>query len=87
MTKDELVGVVAENILVSKKEAKDVTEELFATIKRAMKNGDSVTIRGFGTFQMKHRAEKKARIISKGETIVIPERDVPTFKASKQFFE
>ena len=45
----------------------------------------SVYLRGFGSFIVKKRAEKKARNISKNTTIVIPEHYIPSFRPSKKF--
>ena len=47
--------------------------------------GDTVTIRGFGTFQTKQRKAKPARNINTGETILVPARKVVVFKPSKDF--
>ena len=51
----------------------------------SVKIGEIVTLRGFGTFGIKHRAAKAARNITKNTTIQVPERDVPHFKPSKDF--
>lgn len=42
-------------------------------------------LRGFGTFQPKKRAEKKARNITAGTTIIVPAHEVAHFKPSKSF--
>jgi DNA-binding protein HU-beta len=44
-----------------------------------------VYLRGFGSFIVKHRAEKTARNISKNTTIVIAAHDFPSFKPAKSF--
>ncbi len=54
-------------------------------IRNSLTNGENVYLRGFGTFYRKHRAEKKARNITKNTTIVVPAHDVPAFKPSKSF--
>ncbi len=54
-------------------------------VRNSLTNGESVYLRGFGTFYRKHRAEKKARNISKNTTVVVPAHDVPAFKPSKSF--
>jgi len=50
-----------------------------------MTKNKNIYIRGFGTFLVKKRAKKTARIISKNITIIIPEHFVPIFKPSKAF--
>ena len=52
-------------------------------IKNALKRGERVELRGFGTFGVKHRKPKKARNPGTGESIFLPERHVPTFKPAK----
>ena len=48
---------------------------------------ENVYLRGFGSFIVKHRAEKTARNISKNTTIVIAAHDLPAFKPAKSFVE
>jgi DNA-binding protein HU-beta len=48
---------------------------------------ENVYLRGFGSFIVKHRAEKTARNISKNTTIVIAAHDLPAFKPAKSFIE
>ena len=46
---------------------------------------EDVYLRGFGSFIVKHRAQKTARNISKQTTIIIEAHDFPAFKPSKSF--
>ena len=46
---------------------------------------EDVYLRGFGSFIVKHRAQKTARNISKQTTIIIEAHDFPAFKPSKIF--
>ena len=55
------------------------------SVKRALEDGENVYLRGFGTFQLKQRAEKTARNITKNTTIIIPAHNVPVFMASPEF--
>lgn len=87
MTKAELSRHIAMQTGLTIKEVTDVLENFFTTIKSQVINDQSVTIRGFGSFRMKHRKEKIARDISKGTEVVIPAKDVPSFRPSKQFLE
>ena len=48
-------------------------------------NGENVYLRGFGSFTLKHRAEKVARNIIRNTTMVVPSHDIPHFKPSKNF--
>ena len=50
-----------------------------------MANGENVYLRGFGTFNLKKRAAKTARNITKKETLIVPEHFIPAFKACPEF--
>jgi DNA-binding protein HU-beta len=52
-----------------------------------MERGESIYVRGFGSFVNKKRAQKVARNISKNTAIIIDEHFVPSFKPSKQFVQ
>ena len=52
-----------------------------------MINGEEVFLRGFGSFIIKHRAEKTARNIIKNTTMVVPAHNIPAFKPAKSFVE
>ena len=55
------------------------------SVRESMIAGNEVFLRGFGSFIIKQRAEKKARNISKNTTIIIPEHNIPSFKPAKTF--
>lgn len=85
MTKAEIVNAVAKETGVEKSKVQPVVEELIKCIKGSIANGEPVYLRGFGSFIIKHRAEKTARNITKEITITIPAHDIPAFKPSKSF--
>ena len=64
-----------------------VIEGMMETIKSSMTNGEDVFLRGFGSFIIKHRAEKTARNISKNTTMIVPAHNIPAFKPAKEFVE
>ncbi|BAV95208.1 DNA-binding protein HU [Ichthyobacterium seriolicida] len=70
---------------MEKREVSVVVESFMSEIKDSLAGGDNVYLRGFGSFVIKQRAEKLARNISKNTTIIVPQRSVPVFKASKEF--
>lgn len=55
------------------------------SVKASLASGENVYLRGFGSFIVKHRAEKVARNINKNISVVVPAHDVPAFKPSKDF--
>lgn len=65
-----------------------MVESFMETIKDSLlEKKENVYLRGFGSFIVKHRAEKTARNISKNTTITIPAHDFPSFKPAKTFIE
>jgi DNA-binding protein HU-beta len=88
MTKADIINEIYDNTGVSKKEVAVVIESFMDSIKDSMLNRkENVYLRGFGSFIVKHRAEKTARNISKNTTIVIAAHDFPSFKPAKSFIE
>ena len=55
--------------------------------KDSLSKGEAVYLRGFGSFIIKHRAQKAARNITQKTTLTIPAHDIPAFKPSKSFVE
>ncbi len=87
MTKAEIVSEIAAKTGLEKQVVLTVVEGMMDTIKTSMINGNEVFLRGFGSFIIKHRAEKTARNISNNTTIIIPAHNIPAFKPAKEFME
>lgn len=87
MTKAEIVTEIAAKTGIEKQVVMQVVEGMMETIKTSMSNGEEVFLRGFGSFIIKHRAEKTARNISKNTTMIIPAHNIPAFKPAKSFVE
>ena len=85
MTKAEIVAEIASKTGIEKGAVQNVVENFMEVVKNAMAKGENVYLRGFGSFIVKHRAEKTARNISKNTTIVIEAHDFPSFKPAKSF--
>lgn len=83
MNKADLVASVAEKAEVSKKDAEKAVNAVFASIEEALAKNEKVQLVGFGTFEVKDRAERTGRNPQTKETIVIPASKVPGFKAGK----
>jgi len=84
MTKADLVEIVFEKVGLSKKEAQDIIEIIFDTIKESFIEGESVKISGFGTFNVRKKNSRRGRNPKTGEEIEITPRRVLTFRASNQ---
>ena len=85
MTKAEVVNEIAKATGVEKITIQTVVESFMDTVKESLVNGEPVYLRGFGSFIIKHRAEKAARNITKNTTVTIPEHDIPSFKPARVF--
>lgn len=84
MNKFELVAAVAEKKNISKKDAGEYLDAFLDTITETLKNGDKVQLVGFGSFDVRERAEREGRNPQKPEeTIKIPATKVPVFKAGR----
>ncbi|MBQ9670528.1 MAG: integration host factor subunit beta [Prevotella sp.] len=86
MTKADIVNNITLTTGMPKKDVLGVVELFMEEIKKSLlENKENVYLRGFGSFVIKHRAEKTARNISKNTTIRIAAHDFPSFKPSKSF--
>lgn len=83
MNKTELIAAVAEKSALSKKDAEKAVAAVFGSIEDALKAGDKVQLIGFGTFEVRERAEKQGRNPRTGETMTFPAAKTPAFKAGK----
>ena len=87
MRKVDIVTKIADLTGVPKTDVLITLEAFFKEVKNSVKQGENVYVRGFGSFIAKKRAEKLGRIISRNETIVIPEHYIPAFKPAKIFMD
>ena len=87
MRKLELINKVSKVTGIDRQDVDETVEATIHTIKQALVNGDSVFIRGFGSFVNKKRARKIARNISTNTALILEAHYVPSFKPSKKFVE
>jgi integration host factor subunit alpha len=83
MTKADLVELIYERIGLSKKEAGEIVEEVFAIVRDKLREGEKVKISGFGTFVVNHKRARRGRNPQTGEPITIDSRTVLSFKPSQ----
>ena len=84
MTKADIVEQIAAKTGLTKTDTALVVEGVLEALKDALITGNTVEIRGFGTFKIKKRAARRARNPRTGEPVNIPEKFVPTFKPSRE---
>lgn len=88
MNRVELVNSITEKTGVTKKVAEDVLAATLSSIEVALSTGDKVQLVGFGTFEVKNRAERVGRNPQNPtQSITIPASKVPVFKAGKALKE
>lgn len=85
MNKATLIARIADKTDLTRKQAEAAVNAFTETVLEALKDGDKVQMMGFGTFEIKERAARVGRKPSTGETIEIPAKRVPSFKAGKGF--
>jgi DNA-binding protein HU-beta len=85
MNKSELVAAMAEKAGLPKKDAEKALTAFTDTIVEALKKGDKVSLVGFGTFDVRHRAARQGLNPRTKEPIEIKASDAPAFKAGKAF--
>ncbi|MFB4205166.1 DNA-binding protein HU-beta [wastewater metagenome] len=83
MNKSELIEAVAQSADISKAAATRAVDAFVDSVADALREGDQVTLVGFGTFTVRERAARTGRNPRTGETINIPASKVPGFKAGK----
>lgn len=88
MTKADIINKIVEDTGLAKKDVATTIEAFMEEIRQSLSSRkEDVFLRGFGSFIVKHRAQKTARNISKNTTIVIEAHDYPGFKPAKSFIE
>ncbi len=83
MTKADIVEALYEKIGFSKKEAADLVELVFDTLKTTLANGQKIKISGFGNFVVREKRSRVGRNPQTGESIEISARRVLTFRPSQ----
>lgn len=83
MTKADIVEALYERVGFSKKEAADLVELVFESLKETLAKGQKVKISGFGNFVVREKRTRVGRNPQTGESIEISARRVLTFKPSQ----
>lgn len=83
MTKADLVDAIHEKIGFSKKEAADLVEMIFDSMKDTLSQGQKIKISGFGNFVVREKRSRMGRNPQTGQSIEISARKVLTFRPSQ----
>jgi nucleoid DNA-binding protein len=82
MTKKELVGDLVQARKMRPRDARAVVEALLYSIERALTDGQAVTLRGFGRFDVRPRAGRVVKAPGKGGVVRVPARLSPVFRCA-----
>lgn len=82
MTKADIAARIHEVTGFTRKESADLLDAAFSIMKRTLAGGRRLQIAGFGTFEVKHKKDRRGRNPHTGEAIIIQARRILSFKAS-----
>ncbi len=83
MNKSQLIDAIADKANLTKADAARALDAFIDSVTEALKNGDNITLIGFGTFTVKERQERQGRNPRTGEPMTIKAAKIPAFKAGK----
>jgi integration host factor subunit beta len=84
MTKADLVEEVSKVTELTRKDSEVIVDTLFESVIKALKEGDKLEVRGFGSFRVRQRNARVGRNPKTGEKVEVPAKRVPYFKPSKE---
>ncbi len=84
MTKADLVDKVTSLGDLTRRDGEVIVDTLFESVIGALKEGDKIEIRGFGSFRTRQRKPRIGRNPKTGERVDVPAKRVPFFKPSKE---
>ena len=84
MTKANLVEDLLELGDLTRRDGEVIVDTIFDAVIGALKSGDKIEIRGFGSFRIRQRNPRIGRNPKTGEKVEVPEKKVPYFKPSKE---
>ncbi len=84
MSKQDLIAAIADAAGITKRSAADALQAIINIVIKNLKKGQPVTVTGFGTFKLSHRAARMGvNPRNPSQKISIPAMKVPSFKAGK----
>ena len=87
MNKSELIEALSQDIDLPHREAAAITNTIIETMTEALAQGDSIEIRGFGSFVIKNYGSYEGRNPKTGEKIKVKPKKLPFFKVGKDLRE
>ena len=87
MNKTQIIDAVAKETGIKKKDAEAAVNSAFSIIEATLLAGEKVQLVGFGTFEVKNRAERKGRNPKTGESVTVPACKYLAFSSAKAIKE
>jgi integration host factor subunit beta len=84
MTKADLVEEVTKLGDLTRRDSETIVETIFDSVIGALRSGDKIEIRGFGSFRIRQRKPRIGRNPKTGTKVDVPAKKVPYFKPSKE---
>src|ERR1700680_48598 len=84
LTKAEISESLSVSLGLNKRDAKEMVDFLFEEVRKALENGESVKVSGFGNFDLRDKNERPGRNPKTGQDIPISARRVVTFKPGQK---
>jgi integration host factor subunit beta len=84
MTKADLIEEVSRLAELTRKDSEVIVETIFDSVVRALRSGDKIEIRGFGSFRTRQRKPRVGRNPKTGDRVEVPPKKIPFFKPSKE---
>lgn len=84
MTKADLIEEISRVCEFTRKESEVIVEAIFDSVVRALREGDKIEIRGFGSFRTRQRQARIGRNPKTGARVEVPAKRIPYFKPSKE---
>ena len=84
MNQSDLIATLAEKENLTHREAESAVKLIFRLFSDAMKKGDRIEIRGFGSFEMREYKTYTGRNPKTGKEVVVKPKSVPYFKVGKE---
>lgn len=84
MTKADLVDKVTSLGDLTRRDGEVIVDTMFEAVIEALKSGDKIEVRGFGSFRTRQRNARTGRNPKTGSRVEVPAKRVPFFKPSKE---
>jgi integration host factor subunit beta len=84
VTKADLIEEVSRVVEMTRKDSEVIVESIFDSVVRALRAGDKIEIRGFGSFRTRQRQPRVGRNPKTGTRVEVPSKRIPYFKPSKE---